>query len=65
MGEAKVMSPASEELTVEACHERAKAFRAKAESEPDNNKKNLYLALADSWKAIADGLAMLNPKQGT
>ena len=52
--------PASKELTVEICRERAKAFHAKAEAEPD--KKDLYLALADSWKAIADGLALLNPK---
>ena len=56
------MSPSSEKLTVEICRERANAFRAKAESEPGNDKKNLYLALAESWKAIADGLALLNPK---
>jgi hypothetical protein len=57
-----VSSPASEKLTVETCRERAKAFQAKAESEPRTDKKNLYLALADTWKAIADGLAILNPK---
>jgi hypothetical protein len=51
-----------ENLTVEVCRERANAFREKAQSELANEKKDLYLALADSWKAIADGLALLNPK---
>ena len=54
--------PAPEKLTVEICRERAKAFRAKAEAEPVNTKKDLYLALAESWKAIADGLGLLTAK---
>jgi hypothetical protein len=33
-----------------------------AESEPRKDKKDFYLALADSWRAIADGLTILNPK---
>ena len=54
-----------EELTVEVCRERAEAFRSKADSEAKNEKKDLSLALGDSWKAIADGLALLTPNSAT
>ena len=51
-----------EDLTVETCRQRAEAFRAKAAGEPREEKKGLYLALAESWSAIAAGLATLNNK---
>ena len=40
------MSEAREKLTVEICRERATAFRASAAAEPNDTKKELYLALA-------------------
>jgi hypothetical protein len=51
-----------EKLTVETCRQRAEAFRAKAAAEPSEAKKGLYLALAESWSAIAAGLATLSQK---
>ena len=51
-----------EKLTVESCRERAEAFRAKAAAESREEKKGLYLALADSWSSIASGLATLDQK---
>lgn len=51
-----------ENLTVETCRQRAEAFRAKAAAEPREEKKGLYLALAESWNAIAAGLATLSQK---
>ena len=56
------MSAKRENLTVETCRQRAEAFRAKAAAAPTEEKKGLYLALAESWSAIAAGLAMLSHK---
>ena len=56
------VSAERENLTVEVCRERAEAFRAKAVAEPREEKKGLYLALAESWTAIAAGLATLSQK---
>ena len=49
-------------LTTEVCRQRAEAFRAKAAAEPREEKKGLYLALVESWNAIAAGLAILGQK---
>ena len=54
------MSADREPVTVEICRQRAEAFRAKAAAEPGEEKKGLYLALAESWSAIAAGLATLS-----
>jgi hypothetical protein len=48
------MSEARETLTVEICRERARAFRTGAAAEPNDMKKELYLALADAWTAMAE-----------
>ena len=51
-----------ENLTVEVCRQRAEAFRAKAAAEPTEEKKGIYLALAESWSAIAAGLGLFSQK---
>jgi hypothetical protein len=56
------VSAEREILTVESCRRRAEAARAKAAAESREETKNLYLALADSWSAIAAGLATLGQK---
>jgi hypothetical protein len=53
------VSEAREKLTVEICRERATAFRASAAAEPNDTKKELYLALADAWTAMAESYEKL------
>jgi len=56
------VSAECENLTVETCRQRAEAFRAKAAAELTEEKKGIYLALAESWSAIAAGLETLSQK---
>ena len=56
------VSAERENLTVETCRQRAEAFRAKAATELTEQKKGIYLALAESWSAIAAGLGLLSQK---
>jgi hypothetical protein len=48
------VSEAPEKLTSEICRERAARFRASAAAEPNDAKKEFYLALADAWTAMAE-----------
>ena len=48
------VSEAREKLTAEICRERAAAFRASAAAEPNDTKKEFYLALADAWTAMGE-----------
>lgn len=48
------MSEPREKLTADICRARAAAFRASAAAEPNDTKKEFYLALADAWTAMAE-----------
>jgi hypothetical protein len=54
------VSEAREKLTAEICRERAAAFRASAAAEPDDTKKEFYLALADAWTAMEESYENLS-----